>query len=163
MSRDIAQSVKNLPAVQETRVRSLGWEDPLEKEMATHSSILAWKMSLTEEPGGLQSMGSQRVGHHWATNTNQNNKSSKRKGQTQSISHSVMSDPATPWIVACQAPLSMGILQARILGCHSLLQGIFPIQGSNPGLPHCRWILYHLSHQVALKIHKGTEVRSEFK
>jgi len=64
MSRDIAQSVKNLPAVQETRVRSLGWEDPLEKEMATHSSILAWKMSLTEEPGGLQSMGSQRVGHH---------------------------------------------------------------------------------------------------
>ena len=64
MSRDIAQSVKNLPAVQETQVRSLGWEDPLEKEMATHSSILAWKMSLTEEPGGLQSMGSQRVGHH---------------------------------------------------------------------------------------------------
>ena len=59
----VAQSVKNLPAVQETHVRSLGWEDPLEKEMATHSSILAWKISWTEEPGGLQSMGSQRVGH----------------------------------------------------------------------------------------------------
>ena len=59
----ILQSVKNLPAVQETRVRSLGWEDPLEKEMATHSSILAWKISWTEEPGGLQSMGSQRVRH----------------------------------------------------------------------------------------------------
>ena len=59
----VAQSVKNLPAVQETRVQSLGWEDPLEKEMATHSSILAWKISWTEEPGGLQSMGSQRVGH----------------------------------------------------------------------------------------------------
>ena len=59
----VAQSVKNLPAVQETWVRSLGWEDPLEKEMATHSSILAWKISWTEEPGGLQSMGSQRVGH----------------------------------------------------------------------------------------------------
>ena len=59
----VAQSVKNLPAVQETQVRSLGWEDPLEKEMATHSSILAWKISWTEEPGGLQSMGSQRVGH----------------------------------------------------------------------------------------------------
>ena len=57
----VAQSVKNLPAVQETRVRSLGWEDPLEKEMATHSSILAWKISWTEGPGGLQSMGSQRV------------------------------------------------------------------------------------------------------
>ena len=59
----VAQSVKNLPAVQETRVQSLGWEDALEKEMTTHSSILAWKISLTEEPGGLQSMGSQRVGH----------------------------------------------------------------------------------------------------
>ena len=59
----VAQSVKNLPAVQETWVRSLGWEDPLEKEMATHSSILAWKISWTEEPGGLQSMRSQRDGH----------------------------------------------------------------------------------------------------
>ena len=59
----VAQSVKTLPAVQETQVRSRGWEDPLEKEMATHSSILAWKISWTEEPGGLQSMGSQRVGH----------------------------------------------------------------------------------------------------
>ena len=59
----VDQSVKNLPAVQETRVQSLGLEDPLEKEMATPSSILAWKISWTEEPGGLQSMGSQRVGH----------------------------------------------------------------------------------------------------
>ena len=59
----VAHSVKNLPEVQETWVRSLGWEDPLEKEMATHSSILAWKISWTEEPGWLQSMGSQRVGH----------------------------------------------------------------------------------------------------
>ena len=65
----VAQLVKNLPVVQETRVRSLGWEDPLEKEMATHSSILAWKISWTEEPGGLQSMGSQRVRHDWVTNT----------------------------------------------------------------------------------------------
>ena len=53
--------VKNLPAVQETWVRSLGWEDPLEKEMATHSSILAWRIPWTEEPAGLQFMGSQRV------------------------------------------------------------------------------------------------------
>ena len=56
----IAQSVKNLPAVQETWALSLGWEDPLEKEMATHSSILAWKIPWTEEPGGLQPMGSQK-------------------------------------------------------------------------------------------------------
>ena len=65
----VAQSVKNLSAVQETRVQSLGWEDPLEKEIATHSSILVWKISWTEKPGGLQSMGSQRVRHDWATNT----------------------------------------------------------------------------------------------
>ena len=54
---------KNLPAMPETWVRSLGQEDPLEKEMATHSSILAWEIPWTEEPHGLQSMGSQRVGH----------------------------------------------------------------------------------------------------
>ena len=63
----IAQLVKNLPAMQETWVRFLGWEDPLEKEMAIHSSILAWKIPWTEEAGGLQSMGSQRVGHDLAT------------------------------------------------------------------------------------------------
>ena len=55
--------VKNLPAVQETQVLSLGWEDPLEKGMAAHSSVLAWRIPWTEEPGGLQSMGLQRVGH----------------------------------------------------------------------------------------------------
>ena len=55
--------VKHLPKMQETQVLSLGWEDPLEKEMATHSSTLAWKILWTEEPGRLQSMGSQRVGH----------------------------------------------------------------------------------------------------
>ena len=59
----VAQMVKRLPTMRETRVRSLGWEDPLEKEMATHSSILAWKIPWTEEPGRLQSMGLQRVGH----------------------------------------------------------------------------------------------------
>ena len=57
----VAQMVKNLPAVQETWVQSPGWEDLLEKGMATHSSILAWRIPWTEEPGGLQSMGSQRV------------------------------------------------------------------------------------------------------
>ena len=65
----LAYAVKNLPAMWENRVRSLGWEDTLEMEMATHSSILAWKIPWTERPGGLQSMESQRVGHDWATNT----------------------------------------------------------------------------------------------
>ena len=55
--------VKNPPTVQETQVQSLGWEDPLKKEMATHSSILAWRIPWMEEPGGLPSMGSHRVGH----------------------------------------------------------------------------------------------------
>ena len=59
----VAQMVKNLPAMQKTWVLSLGQEDPLEKGMATHSSILAWRLPRTEEPGRLQSMGSQRVGH----------------------------------------------------------------------------------------------------
>ena len=63
----VAQTVKCLPTMQETWVRSLGREDPLEKEMETHSTIHAWKIPWTEEPGGLQSMGSQRVGHDCAT------------------------------------------------------------------------------------------------
>ena len=63
----LAQMVKRLPAMREIRVQSLGWEDLLEKETATHSSILAWKIPGTEASGRLQSMGSQRVGHDWAT------------------------------------------------------------------------------------------------
>ena len=63
----VAQMVKGLPKMRETRVQSLGREDLLEKEMATHSSILTWKIPWMVEPGRLQSMGSQRVGHNWAT------------------------------------------------------------------------------------------------
>ena len=59
----VAQTVKNLPIMQETRVQFLGQEVPLQKEMATHSTILAWRIPWTEKAGGLQSMGSQRVGH----------------------------------------------------------------------------------------------------
>ena len=60
--------VKNLPAMRETQVSSLGWEDPLEKEMATHSSVLAWRIPWTEEPGGLRSIESQRIGHDRVNN-----------------------------------------------------------------------------------------------
>ena len=63
MTSLVAQMVKHLTAMQETQVRSLGWEDPLEKEMAPHSSTLAWKIPWTEDHGRLQSMGSQRVEH----------------------------------------------------------------------------------------------------
>ena len=60
----MVQAMKNLPVMWETLVRSLGWEDSLEEGMATHFSMLAWRIPWTEEPGGLQSMGSQRVGHN---------------------------------------------------------------------------------------------------
>ena len=63
----VAQRVKHLPTMWDTRVQFLGWEDPLEKEMATHSNTLAGKIPWTEKPGRLQSMGYQRVGHNWAT------------------------------------------------------------------------------------------------
>ena len=62
----VAQMVKNLPVMQETQIWSLGWEDPLEKEMAAQSSILAWRIPWREEPGGLQYIGSQRVRHDWS-------------------------------------------------------------------------------------------------
>ena len=64
MNTSLAQTVKKPPVMQETWVQSLGWEDPLEKGMATYSSIITWRIPWTEEPGGLQSMGSQRVGHN---------------------------------------------------------------------------------------------------
>ena len=66
---DGSSNAKEFASMLETQVQSLGQEDPLEKGMATHSSILAWRIPRTEEPGGLQSMGSQRIGHDCATNT----------------------------------------------------------------------------------------------
>ena len=90
----VAQMLKRLPSMQEIWVRSLGQEDPLEKEMATHPSILAWIIPWTEEPGGLQSKGSQRVRYDWTTSLH--------------FSHfSRVWLFVTLWAVACQAPLSM--------------------------------------------------------
>ena len=68
----MVQIVKNLPAVQESQVQSLGWEDPLQEGMATHSSILTWRIPWTEEPGELPSMGLQRVGQDLAPNNDDN-------------------------------------------------------------------------------------------
>ena len=67
----VAQTVKRLSTMRETRVRSLGWEDPLEKEMAIHSRTIAWKIPWTEEPGRLQAMGLQRVGHNYGKSLKQ--------------------------------------------------------------------------------------------
>ena len=78
--------------MQQTQVRTLGQEDPLEKELATHSNILTWEIPWTEEPGGLQPMGSQRVGHDWATNTE----------------HSAVPEPWAAAVTDLQHPLSSG-------------------------------------------------------
>ena len=100
----MAQMVKRLPAMQETRVRSLGWEDPLGKEMAIHSSTLAWKIPWTEEPDRLQSMGSQRVGHDWANNCLKLEKSSPGR------------DHCSPawWSGSMLAPWSLGPLKVTL-------------------------------------------------
>ena len=101
-------SCKCLPAMQETWVQSLGWEDSLEKEMATHSSIPAWRIPWTEEPGGLQSMGSQRVRHDWATSL---------KRRIESESEVAQSCPTFCDPMDCSLPGSSihGIFQARVL------------------------------------------------
>ena len=120
--------VKNRPVMLETWVRSLGQEDPLEKGMATHSSLLAWRIPCTEEPGGLQSMGLQRVWHHWSdlacTRTKSNTalllmktelvQDKRWEGQNTEFFECVRSCFSCVWpfaiprMVACQAPLSVG-------------------------------------------------------
>ena len=97
----VAQRLKHLPAMWETWVRSLGQEDPLEKEMANHSSILAWRIPWTKDPGRLQSTGSQRVGHDWATSLSL----SLSFSSAQSLSPVWLF--ATPWTAARQASLSI--------------------------------------------------------
>ena len=123
----VAQLIKNPPAMWETWVRSLGWEDPLEKEMEIHSSTIAWKIPWTEEPDTLQS------------------------AAAAAAAKSLQSCPTL-----C-SPMDCSLLGSSVsgdspgkntgVGCHALLQGIFPTQALNLSLPHCRQILYHLSHQ----------------
>ena len=119
-------AVKKLPGMQETQVLFLGQEDLLEKELATHYSILAWEIPWTEEPEGLQSRGLQRVGHDWVTNT--------------SLLNHVLSLQFWPF----------GVLSPRdfpgkntVVGCHFLLQGTFLTQGSNHVSCIGRQLLYH--------------------
>ena len=146
--------VKNLLAIWETWFRSLGWEDTLEKGTATHSSILAWRIPWTEEPGGLQSIGSQRVRHEWAT-------------FTFTCLHIVSSSQnfLRPRCSASQLPLGslrwgwrknpLVLLPMELKSvpltslCNEgyLLQAIFLTQESNQILLHCGWILHQLSYQ----------------
>ena len=113
--------------MQETQVRSLSWEDPLEKDMATHSSILAWRILWTEEPGGLQSMRSQRVGHDWASNMF-----------------------LFSWCRAQFLVVGVPVVTAHGLsGCTSraLVGPVFLDQGSNKCPFHCKVDSYPLHHQ----------------
>ena len=108
----VAQMVKNLPAIREILVWSLGWEDLLEKGMATHSGIVAWKIPWTEEPGGLQSMGLQRIGHDWVP----------RPTLLLTFTFSGTSLPVQ-WLRLCTA--------------HAGGVGLIPCQGTK--IPHTAW------------------------
>ena len=139
--------------MQETQVWSLGGEDSLEKKMATPSIILSWKIPWTEEHGGLQSIGSQRVRHNWVhasllypSDSTSRYLSGKNQKVKWSESCSVMSDSL--WPHGLYSPRNSPGQNTGVDSC-SLLQGIFPTQGSNPGLPHCRRILYQLSNREA--------------
>ena len=150
----------------------------MEKEMATHSSVLAWRIPVTGEPGGLLSMGLHRVEHNWSdlayiyiyiieyysaikevTPAIGDNMDETWGHYVAWNSHMLFFGHfsqvrffVTPWTTSW-------LLYNRLLcswnspgkntgvGCHFLLQGIFPTQGFNPGLPHCRWILYQLTHK----------------
>ena len=111
--------------MQEIQVGSPSWEDPLEKEMATHSSILAWKVPWTEEPGGLQSMESQRVKHDLVTKPPPD----PACGLSYFRSDSLRPHGLQPARLLC--PWDFPGKNTR-MGCHVLLRGIFPTQGSNP-------------------------------
>ena len=106
------QMVKNLPAIQETQVKSLGREDPMEEEMAIHSSILTWRIPWTEEPGGLQSMGSQRVGCYWATNTHIHTylKKSESDINTTVTWHHVTEKPSRSACAVCSCTLHVVVM-----------------------------------------------------
>ena len=115
----VAHTVKHLSTMRETWVRSLGWEDHLEKEMAIHSSTIAWKIPWTEKPGRLQSMGSQRVRHDWATELNWGG-SCCIKGCTSMLSHFLQPMDCSPPDASVHGN-SPG--KNTTVGCHSLLQG----------------------------------------
>jgi len=148
--------------MQETRVRSLGWDDPLEKGMSTHSSILAWEISWTEEPGGLQCMGSQRAGHDWETEHTQSHLScQEKKGNTKFWSGPIQNRDVLfhiyhPRIFHFPVWLSADLLYPSRQLLHSLSQGIFPTRDwTHVSCVSCtgRWILYHCTTWEPWVIH----------
>ena len=120
----MARMVKSLPAMQETQVRSLGQEDPLEKEMVTHFSILTWKIPWMEEPGGLHPMGLQRVRRDWVTNT-----------------YTQVHDKFTAFECQCQPATQ----DKRLLWKHPLKHHIYCSTSTQPGLQFICTICYRLT------------------
>ena len=137
----VAQTLKCLPAMRDTWVQSLGQEDPLEKEMATHSSTLAWRVPWTEEPGRLQSMGLQRVGHDWAT----------------SLSLTIQSSNHSPSLVFTQRSWNLSLCKTCIRIFIAAVV-ILPKLGSNQGV--LQWVdkLWY-SHTIeCYSVLKGKEL-----
>ena len=123
--------------MQETQVRSLGWEDPLEKGMATQFSMLALRTPWTEEPGGLQFTGLQRVRQDLSDLAQHS--TAQKKGCVLSRVRLL----ATPWTTVHQAPLSMELSSKNTgMGCHPLLQGILLTEGSNTRLLRSKRLLF---------------------
>ena len=146
--------------MQETWVRSLGWEDPLEKEMATHSSILDWEIPWTEEPGGLQSMGSQRVRHDWAC-THTHTHTHTRRNDDQRITFDAVS-PATNCMTLGKLHLSQFLVlwndpimdppTPNHLGLLCWLnENIHERQGSNKSLVYLMNHSFNTSQIISLK------------
>ena len=149
--------VKRLPAVWETQVRSLGWEDPLEKEMATHSSTLVWKIPWTEDPGRLQSIGSQRVGHDWVTSLSQFSSVQSQLRPTlrpPGLQQARLLCPSpTPRVYSNSCPLSQWCHPAILLLPPSIFPSIRVF--SNESVLRIRWPKYwSLSFSISTKYHR---------
>ena len=131
----VAQMVKNLPAMQETWVSSMGQEDPLEKEMATCSGILAWRNPWTEKPDGLQSMGSQRVRHDWATNTHTHTHTHTHRSKQSHVYYDcncllVWKDMCLPWCEVLEQEMNASL--CHVLPCLPLLNKLQTVSRLGP-------------------------------
>ena len=146
----MAQTVKNLPAMQETRVPSLGQEDPLEVGMATHSSTLAWGTPWTEEPGGLQSVGSQRVGRAWVTHVHSPGVADARGQRHQGLVDGNSSQNGSEKASECQDLCGDG------LGTPTELNGLAP--GTPVGFPGVRCPYLHSMFRFGSRFRKVVSI-----
>ena len=142
----VAQRLKRLPPMRETRVQSLGWEDPMEKEMVTHSSILIWRIPWMEKPGRLQSTGSQRVRHNWATS------------HTQSHSQSRVLFPSFYPVLVVIVRLCSSATQSCSTLCDTMdCQASLSLIISRSLLTHVRWVGDAIQPSLPLSSHSPTD------